>query len=899
MAKGRRGRVGGAGIAALLALQFIGTTNIAEAQSAAQSSVSFDIAPKPVHEALVDFARQAGLRLVLSTPTRGATVSNRVAGAMAPDLALQRLIVGTGYSARIEGGAIVVEAPDRPGRRAELGAVQLAQAPSATQTDGRVAEEVGASDLVITGTSIRGVHPGSTPVQVVTAEQIARSGAMTTEQFLQKLPQNLASRSAFDGGAVPEPNRESVSAIDLRGLGLGSTLVLLNGRRLGLSASGQAADISFIPLAAVSRVEIVTDGASAIYGSDAIGGVVNFILRDDFEGAETRLSYGGVSDGNYRQSQVSQTVGAAWNGGRALGAVSFLSADPLRREDRSFALAAGPGELTPHDRRWSALVSFAQDVAGLSFEGDLMAATRDVKSDFAGRNFRTLGEYSWSRAETDQVQVNLAGSYDLGESLRARLAASFADVESRVEGSTLFRSVGLGPFLLPHNTSYQAIDLTATLDGVLFESRAGEARFAIGAGVTDEDYVASRTLTGVNSRRPLARRTTYGFGELDLPLVGPMSETPFVNRFGLNLALRYTQYEDRSAPSANQDFGGDFSPKVGVLWGVFEGLDLRATYGESFRAPALTQIDPSTKLHNIADRAVGGVASRLVVVEGPMTDLRPETARTYTIGLDWRPAERLSFALTYFNIDYTDRIARGDPTGGSASIANPAQFPEVMIRRPSAATIAEALQWGVLSGSGLGLNLADIAGTSALLAAHPNIWLLDNRTRNLAQSRVDGLDVSARYALALGAGDLSLNGQITRIFDYAQRAQPASADLTIVDTALRPVDLRARFDAAYVNGPLLAALGVSYVDDYANPFAVGGAQPIDSWTTIDATFGYDFGARRDIRMRLSVQNLLDEAPPLVASSGPEGVAVRAPVGYDPANANPLGRLISLELIKRW
>src|SRR5262249_4297006 len=152
------------------------------------------------------------------------------------------------------------------------------------------------SKVTVIGTTISGVYPASSPIEIYTSEDVARTGATTTEQFIAKLPQNLSTQSQYAAGqVVNQLNFDGVSSIDLRGLGVGTTLTLLNGHRMALSSSGRSADVSLIPASAIERVEVLTDGASAIYGSDAIGGVVNFVLRDNFEGAETRLSYGGVT----------------------------------------------------------------------------------------------------------------------------------------------------------------------------------------------------------------------------------------------------------------------------------------------------------------------------------------------------------------------------------------------------------------------------------------------------------------------------------------------------------------------------------------------------------------------------------------------------------------------------
>jgi iron complex outermembrane recepter protein len=145
----------------------------------------------------------------------------------------------------------------------------------------------------ITGSSIkRADAEGALPVQVITREQITRAGITSAEQLLSTLTSNgngttnLASQVGIQLSTEGRNNNGSSSA-NLRGLGSSSTLVLLNGRRVALhGAKGFAVDLNSIPLGAVDRVEVLKDGASSLYGTDAVGGVINFILRKDFKGAE-------------------------------------------------------------------------------------------------------------------------------------------------------------------------------------------------------------------------------------------------------------------------------------------------------------------------------------------------------------------------------------------------------------------------------------------------------------------------------------------------------------------------------------------------------------------------------------------------------------------------------------
>ena len=153
--------------------------------------------------------------------------------------------------------------------------------------------------IEVTGSRLKGVDmEGANPVQMFSQEDIIDRGHLTIGSFLRDLPQ-AATAGTFTtngnvGGADGAP--AGSAGVSLRGLGSSSTLVLVNGRRVNVSSFANGSDsfvnVNNIPMAAIERVDVLTDGASSIYGSDAIAGVINFILRDDFEGHEISLMYG-------------------------------------------------------------------------------------------------------------------------------------------------------------------------------------------------------------------------------------------------------------------------------------------------------------------------------------------------------------------------------------------------------------------------------------------------------------------------------------------------------------------------------------------------------------------------------------------------------------------------------
>ena len=144
----------------------------------------------------------------------------------------------------------------------------------------------------ITGSSIKRIQAeGALPIQVIRFEELQRMGISSAEQLVSTLAANgngIDSLTTNQGGdflnsTASKPANNGAAAASLRGLGAQYTLVLINGRRLSTHGlNGQSVDLNSIPISAVDRIEILKDGASAIYGTDAIGGVINFILRKDF-----------------------------------------------------------------------------------------------------------------------------------------------------------------------------------------------------------------------------------------------------------------------------------------------------------------------------------------------------------------------------------------------------------------------------------------------------------------------------------------------------------------------------------------------------------------------------------------------------------------------------------------
>lgn len=197
------------------------------------------------------------------------------------------------------------------------------------------------ADIVVTGSRIpTNGFAASTPVNVVGSQDIKLSGDVNIDRTLSELPQAVGSQL---GGATSNTVPGGYADINLRGFGSTRNLVLVNGRRFAIYGPEEVTDLNTIPSALIKRVEIVTGGSSAVYGSDAITGVVNFIMRDDFQGVEARAQLNMVGATATPTSNLDLTVGSnfADDRGNVVVSADYLNRGAITRRNRgSFAYAS-------------------------------------------------------------------------------------------------------------------------------------------------------------------------------------------------------------------------------------------------------------------------------------------------------------------------------------------------------------------------------------------------------------------------------------------------------------------------------------------------------------------------------------------------------------------------------
>ena len=196
-----------------------------------------------------------------------------------------------------------------------------------------------AVEIVVTGTLVRGVAPAGTDVIGVSKDAVEQTGASTMSQLLQTIPQ----LGSFNNLQYPQGgfNTQTTNRPNLRNLpgfttsGSAATLVLIDGHRVvGMGVSSTSPDADIIPPSLIERVEIVADGGSAIYGSDAVAGVINYITKKKFDGLQVDAHYGFGDD--YHTLDASVTAGHSWDSGSAYIAYTYSEHDALYGRDRDF-----------------------------------------------------------------------------------------------------------------------------------------------------------------------------------------------------------------------------------------------------------------------------------------------------------------------------------------------------------------------------------------------------------------------------------------------------------------------------------------------------------------------------------------------------------------------------------
>ena len=870
----RRAAIGGVSIGLVIAGAAAPTTAAgapAGVASVDSRTVTFDIGGGSLAAALLAYAAQSHRQLLYDTGLVAGLTSQGLKGRFGQDEALVRLLAGSGIVfdhgradvvvlKRPVGAQLAKDPPDPIADAAGPGAAGADREGEASVT------QVG--EVEVTGSHIRGVRPIA-PMQTVTRDDIDASGYSQTGDLVRSIPENFAggqNPGILNTGGGDSGNVTGASTVNLRGLGPSATLTLLNGRRLADDGFAQAPDISAIPLAAVDHVEVVTDGASALYGSDAVAGVVNFVMRKGYDGAETSATIGGATQGGGFETDYNALGGKTWSGGHALLSADYLHQDDIFVAQRANTAAApAANTLLGGQNRLSLFGDAGQALAPwVSASLDAIYSQRQSAEDLQISTASTGFTYA---LRSNFFLVNPGLDFKLPAGWTAALEGS---VSRSADDLSLLTSADVRSDTYYRNT---VASVEANAGGELLQLPGGPLKIDLGAGYRHEGFSTNDAIAGA------ARDVSYVFGEALVPLVAPSKERLGLNQLDLSLAGRVENYSE---------FGTTSNPKVALRYVPIDGLTLRGTWGTSFKAPTFFQLFTQHSLEYFPAVLLGGPATGNALVNfGGNPDLKPERATSWTAGLDWSPPQvrGLVVSATYFKIDYTGRIT-SPISSPVTSLSNPI-FSPFVIKNPTPAQQAAALASTPI--------FENFSGSPYSPGA--TVALIEDLFANVAAQNIDGVDLSIKSTVALPRGWLDAFTSVTWL-DVAQQTIPTVPAIRLTGTLFNAPTVRLRSGLTWTYAGFTATGILNYVSPETDTNLTPAA-PIGSWTTFDLNLAYKtpagLGPLSGFEASVAVTNLFDRAPPVA-----KGAALQAQgIEFDSTNASNIGRFAALTLRRRF
>ena len=888
----------------------------------AAETKAIELPAQPLAQAIQSMARQASVNILVDPKLVAGLNAPALNARLTVEQALTRLLQGTGLTSQYVDEKTVVVVPSATSAAAPVAKpttqiaaadkIHLAQADAKPSTDSqaespaaeepspsreRAAQRPGIEEVLVTGTLIHRADPLS-PVITITHDDMVKRGYTRLDKVIEQLPQN------FKDGASPESspnsghganaafNASRASGINLRGFGANATLVLLNGERMAMANSGDSVDISMIPVSIIERVEILTDGASAIYGADAVAGVVNIITRDDFSGAEFGARLTTISEGKGPNYGGYVLGGYNWPSGNLIVNYDYEKDRPLLARNRTVTATAGdPNSVLPEQEITSVYSALRQRLVDhFSFSADVRSARRDYDvlstnaEDGYQARFSGTSEQSAVSSQLDyenaQWHASLAGHYAAERGL-----TNYLDLPPE-GGSTLFART--------LNNRDSGFD--ARVDGPLFDYFAGTARIAVGATYRAEAYseVAGDVAPEVSSElQQRSRHARSVFGELLVPLLGAQNDIALVESLTLDIAGRYDRYSD---------FGSTFNPKFALKWQMPAGLALHAVYGRSFRTPTLFETIPSAQngayVIDVPDPLAPAGTSRVLIYLDPNPNLQPERSRSINLGLRYAPEStpELKVDLSYFDVRFANKIIEPLRRGFFTNVLTDAdRLGSLVVRDPA----LDAVNAILTEPGQIVLNLNDTPFTPEQIEATANLGYI-----NAAVDHPRGFDLAARYGRPTLLGHFSLSGSAAYFLEYQTQIAPDTPQFSGIEKAYLPTRWRGQVTLAWNRSVWSAYSRINYTSAYDTRIQADPACPgvegcaVPAWTTVDAGLslstaaGPDAGLLGGVRLGLDVSNALDREAPYVFQC----------VGcynYDSTNANPLQRTFSVTLTKAF
>jgi outer membrane receptor protein involved in Fe transport len=818
--------------------------------------------------------------------------------------------------------------------------------------------------IEVTGSRIKRVDLETvSPVTVITAADIELSGDTSVSEVLRN--SSLNSFGSYRGQSGYGSGAAASSEVNLRGLGSGATLVLLDGRRLpGLGYDGgSSADMSMIPMSIVERIEILRDGASAIYGSDAVAGVINIITKKQFDGVSIGYSFEnpGVDGGN--SVKLDFSAGAKTD----KGSIVFIAEHQNTQEVTDVAVS---GEYqTDSYSTYSPVANFWSDSTdSYLYNEDLCGEVADtsIESDRCGYYY---GNTTWLYGASEKNSIMTKIEYELTDNiiLNSRFSAIQTTTDSRYaatpvststltidadnamnpygeDGEVYFRTASLGTRdSTTEKNTYEAIlglEGVSTFADTDFDwqvnyqrTTAKETSFGYnlvndtvvqdliddeeldlfnvqGLSLTEweaynEELLEEAEHTGIyqseqqrdifdgsisgelysNGDFSVSAVVGFEYSNLDFTQIsdpesalgiisgGSGGDDVYATRerqsyytelaiglphnVELSAAVRYDGYElegDTGEEISSSDFS-DTVPKFGITWRPVDNLLLRASWGEAFRTPTMSEMFSSISysfdsaydtyycdtLSNASnDTSYCDASQQHLTYYGGNPDLLPENSESVTVGLVYDVTDNLSFELSYYSYDYDNKIESIDVDD---------------------------------------LIAADTDGTSSNIERDDDgkIISITSGYTNYAKVTTSGYDVTANYNMPTEIGEFGLSLEYSHVISYNEEGTEWAGELGYPDNRGNATldwndggDWSASWRTQYIgaNGETYYSY-YEYADDYFKHNVTVSYQALDN-----------------VNLSLGINNLTDEL---------EEFDPGAFRGFDDTLYDPLGRTVTFKV----
>ncbi|MEM9103252.1 MAG: TonB-dependent receptor [Pseudomonadota bacterium] len=821
------------------------------------------------------------------------------------------------------------------------------------------------------------------PITVITAEDIARTGQTSVAEVLRDLP--FATTGSFLG--TSGNSAANHSSTGLRGLSADRTLVLINGRRIAGSATVGASQVNLnlIPTAAIERIDILRDGASAVYGSDAIGGVINIIMKKDYEGVAITLQHGNPTQGGADETRYSLTFGSSSNKSRSTTVIEHLANEGLKGGERPH-ISARP-DVEGFEDYGTAVYSEYGIWRPVTVTGETLG--EDLAWGAAGfwqpgpncpeEDISPAGDFTWCLGNIyegkNHLRSNTTNSiyhtmeYDVTDDLTVFGNVSVLKDTIDVESTALWTSGlgGTGVLMLadnPNNPYGQDIAVFQSLNGVAdrkfeFDSLSVDfvagATYIIGDGelewsanhskqesdvfrddlflrqlqeqVTAGNYNPLIPAGGPSATEDVtsqflhtATRTTYSQSigtslvwSSTLPLNINGNDIPYstgyeyrdeefgdvqdaqsiagnvlgafggnsgggryyqavffetsiepIDNLSIDFATRYDQY---SLPDV-----GQLSSSLGIAYTIFDGVKVRTSYSQGFRAPSIDSLLSSEAVS--FDSVVDTSRCNAAATASPDTpqeelpecvfeqqerrssgnlELEPEESAQIAFGFVLEPIEDLEITIDYYDIEIDNQVTF-----------------------IGAQTVLDLEALGQLDG---------FPGLSVTRDADGEIDIIRAGNVNSEGIQTSGIDLDISWSYSMeNYGELNIEWLSSYLLKYNRQLSPTAPRYDLVGLVGVP-EYQSVFSVNYNFGDFTTGLTHRFIDSYEGETPEQLEQEVDrgdfdAFQVVDLYFGYDTGYGQ---LTVGARNIADELPdPNYELGFP---------GYDSSLSDIIGRVV--------